>query len=388
MYMYVRMCMYMYQCIYVYVCVCICIHIYVYTCMRVYVYIHMCICVCICTSPYVFLRRVWMHLQVLLNTMHVKVCTLDRCCEHQRTHLLHARYRMCICAIYIHVYMQICMCRCVWVAAATPTESQARLGIQTALSSIFDTRTHEHDEGASGSASGHLSPILPFVHLPHIVDLWTSSSCFVAWRKPNMFVYWLFRLHILHLTHLITPITRFRVFLQFLRMFTPNSIVVMYSKGMSSTGIDRDQRSGHRSNTSENPPKWQENDLVSGGHGQAGSWRGQWNGWIGSAPVQISGCGLDGALSWCGQGEGRSFLVSSWAARAVAAAPSFQTCFACVHMHILYACVYICVCVHVCGHVYICIYWHVCMYMYMYAFIHVCMCMMMIAFIITLGEIM
>ena len=23
------------------------------------------------------------------------------------------------------------------------------------------------------------------------------------------------------------------------------------------------------------PPKWQENDLVSGGHGQAGSWRGQ-----------------------------------------------------------------------------------------------------------------
>ena len=54
-----------------------------------------------------------MHLQVLLSTMHVQVCTLDRCCEHQRTHLLHARYRMCICAIYIHVYMHICMCRCV-----------------------------------------------------------------------------------------------------------------------------------------------------------------------------------------------------------------------------------------------------------------------------------
>jgi len=43
----------------------------------------------------------------------VQVCTLDRCCEHQRTHLLHARYRMCICAIYIHVYIHICMCRCV-----------------------------------------------------------------------------------------------------------------------------------------------------------------------------------------------------------------------------------------------------------------------------------
>jgi len=41
-----------------------------------------------------------MHSQVLLSTMHVQVCTLDRCCEHQRTHLLHPRYRMCIFDIY------------------------------------------------------------------------------------------------------------------------------------------------------------------------------------------------------------------------------------------------------------------------------------------------
>jgi len=61
----------------------------------------------------------------------------------------------------------------------------------------------------------------------------------------------------------------------------------------------------------------------------------------------------------------------------VAAAPSFQTCFACVHMYILYACVYMCVCVYVCGHVHIYICVHVCMCMYMYAFIHVCMCMCM-----------
>jgi len=51
-----------------------------------------------------------MHSQVLLSTMHVQVCTLDRCCEHQRTHLLHARYRMCICAMYVHVYMHMYMC--------------------------------------------------------------------------------------------------------------------------------------------------------------------------------------------------------------------------------------------------------------------------------------
>ena len=30
--------------------------------------------------------------------MHVQVCTLDRCCEHQCTHLLHACYRMYRCA--------------------------------------------------------------------------------------------------------------------------------------------------------------------------------------------------------------------------------------------------------------------------------------------------
>jgi len=128
----------------------------------------------------------------------------------------------------------------------------------------------------------------------------------------------------------------------------------------------------------KNPAKMAENDLVSGGHGQAGSWCGQWTGWISSAPVQISGCGpsLDGALSRCGQGEGQSFLVSSWAARAVAAAQSFQTWFACVHMYILYANVYICVCVYVCGHD-ICVYMHVCLYLYIYAFIHVCMCMCM-----------
>ena len=39
----------------------------------------------------------------------MQMCTLDRWCEHQHTHLLHARYRMCIYAIYMNVYMHICM---------------------------------------------------------------------------------------------------------------------------------------------------------------------------------------------------------------------------------------------------------------------------------------
>ena len=72
---------------------------------------YMCICICMCiyTSPYAFLQRVCMHSQVLLSTMHVQVCTLDRCCEYQRTHLLHARYKMFICAMYTHVYMHMYM---------------------------------------------------------------------------------------------------------------------------------------------------------------------------------------------------------------------------------------------------------------------------------------
>ena len=48
-----------------------------------------------------FLQRVCVHSQVLLSTMPLQVCTLNRCYEHQRTHLLHARYRMRICA---HVF--------------------------------------------------------------------------------------------------------------------------------------------------------------------------------------------------------------------------------------------------------------------------------------------
>ena len=52
-----------------------------------------------CTSAYAFFAES-MHafLTGIMSTMHVQVFLLDRCCEHQRTHLLHARYRMYICA--------------------------------------------------------------------------------------------------------------------------------------------------------------------------------------------------------------------------------------------------------------------------------------------------
>jgi len=92
-----------------YVSVYVCIYISMYACKHIYMYMCMCIYVCIYTSPYAFLQRVWMHSQVLLSTMHVQVCPLDRCCEYRRTYLLHARCKMCICTIYTHVYMHMYM---------------------------------------------------------------------------------------------------------------------------------------------------------------------------------------------------------------------------------------------------------------------------------------
>ena len=79
-----------------YVYVYVCIYISMYACIHIYMYMCVCIHICICTSPYAFLQRVCTHSQVLLSTMHVQVCTLDRCCEYQRTNLLHARYKMFI----------------------------------------------------------------------------------------------------------------------------------------------------------------------------------------------------------------------------------------------------------------------------------------------------
>jgi len=45
-----------------------------------------------------FVRRVCMHLDTCLSTMHVQVCMLDRCCDISVHICAHARYRMCICA--------------------------------------------------------------------------------------------------------------------------------------------------------------------------------------------------------------------------------------------------------------------------------------------------
>ena len=39
-----------------------------------------------------------------VSTMHVQVCKLDRCCEHQRTRLLNAQdvhMRLCMCNLFV-----------------------------------------------------------------------------------------------------------------------------------------------------------------------------------------------------------------------------------------------------------------------------------------------
>jgi len=53
---------------------------------------------------------------------------------------------------------------------------------------------------------------------------------------------------------------------------------------------------------------------------------------------------------------------------------------ACVHIYILYVCVYICVCVYVCGHVYmyiyacVCVFVHQCVYTRVYVYVYACLC--------------
>ena len=60
------------------------------------------------TSPYAFFCEESTCIYRCCCTMHVQVCILDRCCEHQRTHLLHALYRMCICDRCRDIYIYIC----------------------------------------------------------------------------------------------------------------------------------------------------------------------------------------------------------------------------------------------------------------------------------------
>ena len=60
-----------------------------------------------------------------------------------------------------------------------------------------------------------------------------------------------------------------------------------------------------------------------------------------------------------------------------AAAPSFQTCFVCVHMYILYACViyvYVCMCADMYIYIYMCMCVCICICMRLYTCVCVCVC--------------
>jgi len=129
---------------------------------------------------------------------------------------------------------------------------------------------------------------------------------------------------------------------------------------------------------------------------------GPWTGWIGSAPVQISECCLVAALSWLRDGLLWGLVVPHWpfvypwleVLNVVWLRRTKETCRApcvcfsssrvycravvpgvlvCVHMYSLYVCVYIRVCVYVCGHVYIYIF--ACVYVHVYVCVTcVCVC--------------
>jgi len=71
-----------------------------------------------------------------------------------------------------------------------------------------------------------------------------------------------------------------------------------------------------------------------------------------------------------------SFLASSRASRAVAAAPSFRCACMRAYVHFVCVCLYMCMCVCVwtCTYVYICICVCICICMHLYTCVYVCVC--------------
>ena len=66
--------------------------------------LHCCICAHARAHMH-FLRRVWCAFTGVVSTMHMQVCTLNRCCEHHRTHLLtrslqDVHMRSCMCSLF------------------------------------------------------------------------------------------------------------------------------------------------------------------------------------------------------------------------------------------------------------------------------------------------
>jgi len=58
-----------------------------------------------CTSAYAFFVESVVYISTgVVSTMHLQVCTLDRCCEHQRTQLLTHSLLQCA---YSLMYLQL-----------------------------------------------------------------------------------------------------------------------------------------------------------------------------------------------------------------------------------------------------------------------------------------
>jgi len=154
------------------------------------------------------------------------------------------------------------------------------------------------------------------------------------------------------------------------------------------------------------------NDLVSGGHGRAGSLGGPWTGWISSAPEQISRCGLDGVLSWwcdelllvvvvlrlsivphdgqlgCWPQRVSPSRLQRTGRRAELLGDKLgfprSRCRAVVsdvlcmrsYVHFVCVCVYmcLCVCVQTCIYIYMCMCVCICICMHLYTCVCVCVC--------------
>jgi len=108
------------------------------------------------------------------------VCTLDRCCEHQPTHLLHARYRMCICDRYGDIYVYVC----IWWTGSTMRQSDDHRAVGGKSKMPHETPQRDSESRPSGSRFRWN----PEIYLSLNFD--PGNRTLRAWRLPKVLADW------------------------------------------------------------------------------------------------------------------------------------------------------------------------------------------------------
>jgi len=218
-----------------YFCMCVCVSLRVHTCVCVCVCACVCVCVCVCACLCIKIVSATSWWELLLLTMDkIKYCGYASYmwCQNR---IFGVRVCVCMCVFvgkndsycrYVCAYVCVCACACVCVCGCVRVSvcvcvraCMCVWWLQLHISQASHTHTHTH------------------------THTYTHTHTHTH-THPHTHTHTRTRTH----THKHTR-TRARTH--------------THTHTLSRTHTHR-----------KPPPKWQKNDLVSGGHGQAGSWRG------------------------------------------------------------------------------------------------------------------